>query len=514
MTAPHVVIVGNGMAGARLAEDLRRRDPHHMLAITILGDEVHEAYNRVLLSEVLAGRHVLDDIRLGAPGWHETHGVDVRLGDAVVGIDRAHQVVRTAAGREMHYDVLVFATGSEPNIPNIEGLCRDDETLIPNAFFLRTVDDCRELLVASRSAHRVAVIGGGLLGIEAARALAVHDTEVIVLHGSEHLLDRQLDAAAGDVLGRALHGLAIAVRLGATAKRVIIDDAGRLGGVELADGSYVLADLLVIAAGTAPRVELARACGLRVDRGIVIDATMRSVDDPRIFAIGDCAQFSDRVYGVAAAAWEHAAMAANHITGSDPAARYTGSRSITRLKAEGLTVASMGNTEPVDELDEIVMVTDTAKGSYRKLVVRDGKLQGAVVVGELASIATICQLYQRDAVLPSDRLSLLAQSSAGSSATSGTTPALMPLGTTVCTCNGVTKKVIQNAVLGGARTLNAVASETRATTGCGGCTDVVCGLVDWLVRADTGADEAAMQMPATVHEPPIRRELRTPVEAS
>ncbi len=187
-----------------------------MLDMTILGDEVHEAYNRVLLSEVLAGKHVLDDIRLSAPGWHERHGVDVRLGDAVVGVDRARGLVCTAAGRDVRYDVLVFATGSEPNIPTIEGLRRDDDTLIPGAFFLRTVDDCRELIAASRSAHRVAVIGGGLLGIEAARALAVHDTEVIVLHGSEHVLDRQLDAAAGDVLGRALHGLSISVRLGRT----------------------------------------------------------------------------------------------------------------------------------------------------------------------------------------------------------------------------------------------------------------------------------------------------------
>ena len=252
---------------------------------------------------------------------------------------------------------------------------------------------------------------------------------------------------------------------------------------------------------------------------------MRSVDDSRIFAIGDCAQFGDRVYGVVAAAWEHAAMAASHITGADPAARYAGSRSITRLKAEGLTVASMGRTEPVDERDEVVMVTDTAKGSYRKLVVRDGKLQGAMVVGELASIATIGQLYQRDALLPSDRLSLLAQPSATSSAsaaTAGTTPALMPLGTTVCTCNGVTKKVIQNAVLGGARTLTAVATETRATTGCGGCRDVVCGLVDWLVAADTGAhtgaeadlDDVVMHTASATQQPLSRRELRTPVEAS
>ena len=206
-------------------------------------------------------------------GGTRRHGVDVRLGDAVVGIDRARRAGASAAGRGCRTTCWCSRLAASRTSPAIEGLRRDDDTLIPGAFFLRTVDDCREMIAASRSAHRVAVIGGGLLGIEAAHALAVHDTEVIVLHSSEHVLDRQLDDAAGDVLGRALHGLSIAVRLGARAQRVIIDDAGQLGGVEFADGSYVLADLLVIAAGTTPRVDLARACGLQVDRGIVIDDT-------------------------------------------------------------------------------------------------------------------------------------------------------------------------------------------------------------------------------------------------
>ena len=486
MTRPSVVIIGNGMAGTKVAEQIRARDPHRMLSVTILGDEVHEAYNRVLLSDVLAGRHGLDDIRLGSPGWLEHSEVEVYLGDPVVAIDRTDRQVRTAAGRTVGYDILVFATGSQPNAPAVVGLHRPDGGLIPGAFFLRTVDDCREILAAVRSAHRVAVLGGGLLGVEAARALAAKDADVVVLHASSYLLDRQLDGAAGDVLGRALYDLGIGVRLDATATRVIVDDDGRLGGVELHDGSYVLADLLVVAAGTAPRVELARACGLSVGRGIVTDDTMRSIDDATVFAIGDCAERDGQVSGVVSAAWEHARVAADHITGADTAVTQSRSRSITRLKADGLTVASMGATHATEAADEVVMVADSAKGSYRKLVIRHGRLRGAVVVGALSSIGTICQLFERDALLPSDRLALLAPPAHGTAAAvAAPSPALMPLGTTVCQCNGVTKGVIQAAVLDGSRTVAAVAHTTRATTGCGSCRDVVCGLVDWLLAADT-----------------------------
>jgi NAD(P)H-nitrite reductase large subunit len=498
------------MAGMRAAEQIRLRDPHRMLSLTILGDEVHEAYNRVLLSDVLAGRHLLDDIRLGAPGWQKEQRVEVYLGDPVVAIDRVERTVRTAAGRDVCYDVLIFATGSRPIVPNVGGLCRGDGTLLPGAFFLRTMDDCRELRAAATSAHRVAVLGGGLLGVEAARALAVRGTEVVVLHAATHVLDRQLDAPAGAVLGRALRDLGIGLRLNADVTQVVVDDAGRLGGLELDDGSCVLADLVVVATGTTPRTELARACGLSVDAGIVTDDTMRSVTDPRVFAIGDCAQHGGKTYGLVAAAWEHARIAADHITGADPASRYTGSRSIARLKADGITVASMGATEATEPNDEVVMVTDTAKGSYRKLVVRDGRLQGAVVVGALAGIGMICQLFERDVLLPSDRLSLLAQPAHDAQLTTAVgSPALMPSGTTVCHCNGVTKKAIQQAVLGGSRTVAAVAQATRATSGCGGCRDVVGGLVDWIVAAD--AEEGASHSTADLA---TRRATRTPVEVS
>jgi assimilatory nitrate reductase electron transfer subunit len=503
MRRPHVVIVGNGMAGAKVAELIRARDPQRMFALTIVGDEVHETYNRVLLTDVLAGRHALDDIRLRAVDPQTDGTIEVCLGDAVVAIDRSRRQVHTLAGRCFDYDIVVLATGSRPNAPAVDGLYRADGELVPGGFFLRTVDDCREILAASKSAHRVAVLGGGLLGVEVAHALAAGTANVVIVHSAGHVLDRQLDEAAGAVLARALRREGIGVQLHARATRLIADDRGHVGGVGFADGSYLLADLLVVAAGTTPRVDLARECGLTVDIGIVTGATMQSIDDPLIFAVGDCAQYDGQVYGVVSAAWEHARVAADHITGADPAARFRGAAAATRLKAGTLTVAAMGAAQPTEPDDEVVMVTDTARGLYRKVVVRNGKLHGAVVVGPLSTLGTLSQLHERNAMLPSDRLSLIAPAVAAAAPVNS--PALMPAGTTVCNCNGVSKGAIQKAVLAGSRSVAAVAQTTRATTGCGGCADVVAGLVDWLVAADADADDQPDVVGPTGHPRELTR---------
>ncbi len=482
---PRIVIVGNGMAGSRLVEEIRSRDPHRMLHITAFGAENHGAYNRVLLSEVLAGRHHPDDIRLAGPGSDDGQ-VDVRLGVPVVAVDRARREVRAADGSVTPYDVLVLATGSQARIPPLDGLADGSGALLPGGFVFRTLDDCREILAAAAGAHRAVVLGGGLLGLEAARGLAGQGLDVVVVHQFGHLMERQLDPMAGRVLAHTLRVQGVQVRLGAASTAVVRDATGRFGGIRLDDGSCVLADLLVVACGVVPEVTLARAAGLSVDRGVVVDDVLRSVSDPRVFALGECAQHSGQVYGLVAPAWEQATVVAAHITGSDPGARYAGSRTVTRLRAVGVDLAAMGETTlGDDDAAEVVQFADPTRGTYAKMVIRDERLVGAILVGEMSTVGTVTQLFDRGAPVPADRTSLLfGPRRGGQVTTSVAAPGQMPSHATLCRCNGVTKGAIQECVLAGARTVEAVAQATRATTGCGGCRDVVEGIIEWVAAAD------------------------------
>ncbi|MGN6246172.1 MAG: FAD-dependent oxidoreductase [Motilibacteraceae bacterium] len=495
---PRVVVVGNGMAGARVVEELRAHDPGHLLSVTVLGEEEHGAYNRILLSEVLAGRHRAEDIRLGTAGWHDVHDVELRLGHRVTGIDRQVRQVVVDDGTRVPYDVLVLATGSRPVLPPLDGLVQDGG-LVTGAYAFRTLDDCGRVLagLAERPVRRAVVLGGGLLGLEAARGLAGRGIDVVVVHAVGHLMERQLDPAAGGVLRRTLRGLGVSVRLGATSTGVLRGPDGRFAGVRLDDGSVVLADLLVVACGVRPETGVAAQAGLAVDRGVVVDDTLRSVTDPRVFALGECAQHDGQVYGLVAPAWEQAAVVAAQVTGADPGRRYPGSRTVTRLKAAGVDLAAMGESTADTEtlLDqpgvEVVQLSDPARGTYGKLVVRDGRLTGAILVGAPSAVPAVTQLYDRGAPLPPDRASLLLGPRRHSPAEATESPERMPLATTVCRCNGVTKLRIQDAVLDGARTTQDVALATRATTGCGGCRSAVDGIVGWLLAAGAAEPEPA-----------------------
>jgi assimilatory nitrate reductase electron transfer subunit len=348
--------------------------------------------------------------------------------------------------------------------------------------------------VASR-ASRAVVIGGGLLGIEAARGLAGRGLEVTVLHLAGHLMERQLDAEAGKVLARTLHGLGIHVRLEAHVTALCMDSGGRVAGVRLAAPPgppqaglhhHVLpADLVVLACGVRPQVELARAAGLAIARGVVVDETLCSVTDPAVRAIGECAQYGAVVYGLVAPAWEQAAILADVLTGSRPQARYTGSRQITRLKAASVELATMGETHhgAHDEDVEVMQFADVSRGTYKKIVIREDRLIGAILLGETSTAGTLTQLYDRSAPLPSDRLGLLFHGL--SSAATADSPVRMPDAATVCHCNGVTKGQIRACWEEGARTAEEVTARTRATTGCGTCADAVRGIVGWLAEQDS-----------------------------
>jgi assimilatory nitrate reductase electron transfer subunit len=471
-----VVIIGNGMAGSRIAEEIHNLSP--AARVTVFGAEPHPAYNRILLSEVLAGRAELEHAMLGSPP-----GIDTRTGVTVTGIDRQHRLVHTACGGAARYDTLVLATGSVPVLPPIPGLRPD----LPGVEVFRTIGDCRRIL--DHGARTALVLGGGLLGLEAARGLAARGVKVTVVHGAAFLMERQLDPAGASVLARALAQLGIHIELGAMTVAVegAFDADARFRGLRLADGRELHADLLVVACGTRPDVSLAATAGLRVERGIVVDDAMRTVTDRHIYAVGECAEHRGQTHGLVAPAWEQAAVAARRITGTDPAATYTGSRPIMRLKASGIELAAMGDTHVDDETAEVVYFSDATRGIYKKLVVRDGRLAGAILLGDVTTVGTVGQLYMRNAPLPPDRLGLLF---AGLTTDAPADPAALPDSAVICHCNAVTKRTIRACVMAGASTVADVAARTRATTGCGSCTTTVTALINATLRPpnpNTGA---------------------------
>ncbi|MGH8869906.1 MAG: FAD-dependent oxidoreductase [Actinomycetes bacterium] len=478
MTARPVVVVGNGMAGSRVADEIARRAAAD-LSVTVLGDEQDAAYNRVLLSSVLAGDAAVEDVYLPTPG-RAGNGVTVRPGTRVTRVDRDAREVLTADGGRAPYDTLVLATGSKAVVPPLSGLFPPDgpDELLPGVTVFRTLQDCRTITAAAAGARRAVVLGGGLLGVEAARGLVARGLDVEVLHAAPHLMERQLDASAAGMLASTLESLGVTTHVGA--RVVAVRGDARVRGVVLDDGTVVEADVLVVACGVRPDTALAEQAGLHVDRGVVVDDALRSVTDPDVYALGDCAQHDGQVYGLVAPAWEQAVVVADRVTGADATACYRGSRHVARLKAAGVEVASLG--DPCDDAAEVVQFVDSARGKYQKLVVRDDRLVGAILLGETGTVGTLTQLYDRGAPVPADRRTLLFPRLASTPVVES--PAHLPSDARICQCNGVTKADVRDSWLSGARTVDDVAAATRATTGCGGCRDAVEGVVTWLESAD------------------------------
>jgi assimilatory nitrate reductase electron transfer subunit len=476
-----VVIAGYGMAGARVAAELRAcaeagvADPK----VTVIGAEPERAYNRILLSAVLAGRAVEQDVALVE---FADRGVDVRAGHEVVAIDPAARTVTVRdtarpgdAAEVVAYDQLVLATGSRAIVPGLAGL--DPHRLPERVAVFRTLADCRRILAAARGAATALVLGGGLLGLEAARGLAGRGIAVRVVHAVGHLMERQLDPAASAVLVGTLHRLGIVAHLDAAATGVGADAGGVT--LELADGRRLRADLLVVACGVRPETTLAAAAGLAVRRGIVVDDQLRS-SDPHIFAIGDCAEHDGAVSGLVAPAWEQARVLARVLTG-DASARYRPLPTVTRLKADGIDLAAMGS---LDGGAEQLTFADPARGTYARLAIDADRLAGAVLIGDNPAVGALIQLFDRGAPVPVDRRSLLLGRATGGAAAPAASPALMPDAATVCHCNTVTKGDVVRCWRSGAHDLPAVVAASRATTGCGTCRDAVEGIVDWLARTD------------------------------
>jgi assimilatory nitrate reductase electron transfer subunit len=455
-----VVVIGNGMAGSRLVEQLLKRDPD--LEVTVFGAEQRPAYNRILLSDVLAGKRPAGDVTLTSVARARRF-----LGTEVTRIDRDARTVHTADGLSAPYDVLVLATGSLPVVPPVQGIAGPDGKLLDGVFVFRTLEDCDAIAARAKRSTKAVVVGGGLLGLEAARGLLQHGLDVDVVHGMDHLMELQLDAPGGGVLRKAVEALGVGVHLGSFASRVV--GTRSVKGVGLADGREVKGDLVVLACGVRPDVAVARSAGLAVDKGVLVDDALRT-SDPSVYALGECAQHRGEVYGLVAPAWEQAEVLADVITGR--AAAYTGSRLVTRLKAMDLEVAAMGETAPglgdVEDGLEVVVYADPARHVYKKLVIRDDVLVGALLLGDTATAGPVTQAFERSTPLPADRHPLLF------APRGGVAPAELEDDATVCTCNAVTAGAIRES---GCASVAEVALKTRATTGCGGCTSVVRALL-------------------------------------
>ncbi|MET7455390.1 FAD-dependent oxidoreductase [Streptomyces sp. NPDC005574] len=384
-----VVVIGAGLAGVRLARRLGELGTPALL----VGEEEHRPYNRVLLAEVLAGRYNPEVIALPAPAGLTRA--------RVTGIDRAERTVRCADGSVIAYDTLVLATGSNPVLPPLRGLFTPDHELPEGVHAFRTMDDCLGLSKAVRPGVRAVVIGGGLLGVSAARALAVRGAQVVLAQQSERLMERQLDPGASRLVHRHLTELGVEVHTECRVRDVRCV-GGAVRSVEMADGYALDADLVVLACGVHPRVGLAQQAGLAVHKGVLVDDELRT-SDPDIRAVGDCAQHDGTVYGLAAPALEQAEILAGLLAGGTRA-RYTGTRSLTRLTLAGhsaFDLAAFGETEARPG-DDVVQLADATRGTYRKVVVRDDRLVGGVLVGELGTVGALARAWEGAEPLPSD----------------------------------------------------------------------------------------------------------------
>lgn len=471
-----VVVIGAGMVGNRFADELGRLAPH--INVDVLGEEPYEPYNRVMLTELVAGRIDLAGLTLPSPD----HGrVQVRAGVRAVEVDRKRRTVLTADGN-FNYDVLVFATGAKARIIAVPGL-RDG--LPRGAHVVRRLDDARDITAAALNAQHAVVIGAGPLGIEAACALRHRGVRVTII-ATSNLLNRDLDPDVAAVAADQAAWLGIDVITDAQIASVGVRD-GRVDAVHVRDGRVFAAELVVIACGSVPDTSLAAEAGLETNVGIVVGDDLRTPADASICAIGDCAETPVGVSGLVAPGWAQARALARSIATGGRLELPPISGSAMRLKAVGLSVVTMGLRASTADLDDrVVTLSDRHVRRHVELVARGDTLVGVTCVGAPDLAAHLSTQFDRPGMLPTDPMHLLMGTSGGG-ASESESPTAMPAATTVCRCNGVTKGDLVHAWDGGATTVETLAEATLATTGCGGCTTLVCGIVDWLHRSDPPA---------------------------
>ena len=390
-----LVVVGNGMAGMRTVEELLKLAPE-LYDITGFGAEPHGNYNRVLLSPLLAGDKAVDEIMIHPRPWYDEHGVTLHAGDPVVRIDRKRRVVVARSGMEAPYDRLLLATGSTPFVLPVPG------NTLPGVVGFRDLHDVDTMLAAARQGGRAVVIGGGLLGLEAAHALMRRGMDVTVVHVASSLMNQQLDGEAGRLLKESLERSGLRILL--DAQTSAITGEGKVEAVQFLDGSALPADLVVMAAGVRPNVALGREAGLHCERAIVVDDTLQTYD-PRIYAVGECVQHRRATFGLVAPVWEQARVCAAHLAGAGHR-RYVQAATATKLKVTGIDLYSAGDINGGADSEELVL-RDRHSGVYKRLVLEDGRVTGAVLVGDVGDGPWYFDLIQRGADISAFRDRLL-----------------------------------------------------------------------------------------------------------
>src|SRR5882762_8158549 len=453
-----LVVIGNGMAGIACVEQVLKYDKK--FEIVIFGDETHVNYNRILLSSVLAGEKSLDDITLNGLEWYRQHGIQLKLGVRITDVNPDAKTVRGDDGSVTSFDKLLIATGSSPLIPPIEGVQKK------GVFVFRNLDDTRSLLEYARPGIKAVVIGGGLLGLEAARGLQVQGCEVTVVHLMDSLMERQLDATGGSYLSDKMNRLGVTVLLGLSTTAILGN--GKVEGVQFKGGGSIPADLVVVAVGIRPNVLLGQQAGLETKRGIVVNDYMET-SHPDIFAVGECVQHNGICYGLVAPLLEQGKVLAATITGNK-GPTYQGTVLASKLKIMGVDVFSAGEIGDKVDGSEAVRFEDPSLGIYKKLTLKDHKLTGVILVGETADSHRYMEWLRAGTDLTALRRQLLFPEPGQDS---GLDAAQISDSDTVCGCMGVTKGAIIHAVHDkGISTMAQLKECTRASTGCGSCTEL------------------------------------------
>ena len=475
-----LVMVGNGMAGVRTLEELLKIAPD-VYDITVFGAEPYANYNRILLSPVLAGEQTIQDIMLNDVDWYAENNITLHLGKKITRIDRARRQVIAEDGTMAEYDRLLMATGSNPFMLPVPG------KELAGVISYRDIHDTNAMIAAAETHQHAVVIGGGLLGLEAANGLKLRGMDVTVVHLPSCLMERQLDNVAGKMLQNSLEQRGLKFLLEKNTQELIGDANGRVTSIRFTDGEAIPADLVVMAVGIRPNTTLAEASGIHCNRGIVVNDTMQTFD-PRIYAVGECVNHRGIAYGLVAPLFEMAKVCANHL-GNFGIGRYQGSVTSTKLKVTGIDLFSAGEFQGGEDTDEIVL-SDPIGGVYKKLVLRGDQLVGACLYGDTVDGSWYFKLLREGKNIAEIRDSLMfGESNTGRPGDVGhegyTKAAAMPDTAEVCGCNGVCKGAIVKAIKEqGLFTLEDVRKQTKASASCGSCT----GLVEQIIMATAGGD--------------------------
>lgn len=468
-----LVLIGNGMAGIRAIEELLKYESD-LYDITVIGSEPHPNYNRIMLSPVLAGEKEINDIILNSYEWYKENSIDLITGDTVNKINRVNKSVETESGRSFEYDRLLVATGSMPFIIPVPGA--DKKGVIG----FRDIQDVDTMVEYSKKHKSAVVIGGGLLGLEAANGLMKQGMDVTTVHLMDSLLERQLDTTSSAMLKTSLEERGMQFLMEAQTAEILGDK--EVSGVKFADGSSIDTSLVVMAVGIRPNIELAQSAGLYCERGIVVNDTMQTYD-PSIYAVGECVQHRDNCYGLVAPLFDQAKVAANHLA-QVGIGRYEGSITSTKLKVTGIDLFSAGDFNE-EEDDDVLVMQDAKEGVYKKLVVKDDVIKGAVMYGDTMDGTWYFQLMREKTNIADFRKTILFGQHDLGDAGHGDETRVMSLSddAEICGCNGVCKGDIVNAIsTKGLFTLEEVQAHTKASSSCGSCT----GLVEALLASTVG----------------------------